>query len=522
MKSKTTRFVPVRLSLADLAGKDYIEAVLGACLALDKATGKALRARANQRHDFFPPPFQDQLLDHLQSVGSRIAKPLKRSAAGAGTASFAGPTKVQQAPLSGLGYFRVGENGRLYFTAKSEHYHAPLGHRFPGYALIDLARSLGVPNATHNNTRGHLTRTLEEALVKAAAGLAPTDRARFRRLIDADKPASPNRVLNLETGSLAAEAALKMVLARFYRPQPDSPRPKYEGRVPVIVVIGDYEGGERANYHGTTILTQLMRGMWTALREGMEASDLYVVRGVRPEHMVELQWVFDTFDRGKYKIAAVFHEFVLMNYGGKRLSEEFVQQLYALARGAHAPVVADEIQSGVWSPKLFMFREYGVMPSFIAIGKGFPGGEYPASRILFSSEYDTLPQFGALVTNGQEELASLAYLITMRWAEANADVTASVGEYYEARLRELATRHPGLIASIEGRRHLAGIYFHDLAPAAAFAQSCNKAGLDISVQMYKAGCPPSALTKLPLIVGYEAVDVLLSIMERALAGMRAK
>ena len=55
-----------------------------------------------------------------------------------------------------------------------------------------------------------------------------------------------------------------------------------------------------------------------------------------------------------------------------------------------------------------------------AVGKGFPGGEYPASRILFNDRMDDhLPQFGALVTNGQEELASLAYLITMRWAAAS-------------------------------------------------------------------------------------------------------
>ena len=35
---------------------------------------------------------------------------------------------------------------------------------------------------------------------------------------------------------------------------------------------------------------------------------------------------------------------------------------------------------------------------------------YPASKILTSAAFDSLSQFGALVTNGQEELASLAYL----------------------------------------------------------------------------------------------------------------
>lgn len=80
------------------------------------------------------------------------------------------------APLSALGAFRVGEDGRLYFTGKSEHYQIPLGHSFPGYALIDRARALGVPNATHNNTRGFITRTLERRLIAAANGLAPATR----------------------------------------------------------------------------------------------------------------------------------------------------------------------------------------------------------------------------------------------------------------------------------------------------------------------------------------------------------
>ena len=41
---------------------------------------------------------------------------------------------------------------------------------------------------------------------------------------------------------------------------------------------------------------------------------------------------------------------------------------------------------------------------------------------------------------GDEEIASLAYLVTMRWAAANAAVTGAVGEYYEERLRGLADR----------------------------------------------------------------------------------
>ena len=49
--------------------------------------------------------------------------------------------------------------------ASLPHYHAALGHDFPGYRLLQIAGRLGVCNATHNNTRGHMTRLLERELV---------------------------------------------------------------------------------------------------------------------------------------------------------------------------------------------------------------------------------------------------------------------------------------------------------------------------------------------------------------------
>ena len=126
--------------------------------------------------------------------------------------------------------------------SKSEHYHAPLGHAFPGYAIVDAPRSLGIPNATHNNTRGSITRRLEEELIRAANGLTPGRRPGMR-CCAADDPAVLNRVLNLETGSLAAEAALKLALCRFYRHEPgEAAAPLRRTASPVLLVLGDDDG----------------------------------------------------------------------------------------------------------------------------------------------------------------------------------------------------------------------------------------------------------------------------------------
>jgi len=184
------------------------------------------------------------------------------------------------------------------------------------------------------------------------------------------------------------------------------------------------------------------------------------------------------------------------------------------------PTVVDEIQSCMWHHDFFMFREWGLTPSFVAIGKGFPGGEYPASRLIFSSAMDCMPQFGALVTNGQEELASLAYLITMRWARANARATRAVGDYYEARMREFAAAHPDKISAVEGKRHMTTLYFKELDAAKAFARRLNERGLDISTQTYKQDCPPAVLTKIPLIATPTVVDFILTQFESAIQANR--
>ncbi len=517
--ARPTRFSRVVLSLEDLCGKEYVESVCDNRAQLTGEDRGDLGRIAAERVDFFPEAFQRRLIELLPRVGQPVGARLAVSPVGAATRRFAGHSKPAMAPLGALGCFRVGEDGKLYLITKSEHYHAPLGHSFPGYGLIERARRLGIPNATHNNTRGFITRKLEEELVCQANGVDASDAGALNGVLSSSSPEVVNRVLNLETGSLAVEAALKLVLARFYRSDLDEPPPKYSGRTPVLLVMGNDDGGLKANYHGTTMLTQVMRGMWPELAACLRERGFRVVP-IRPNSRPDLEAAFRDFDQGDLKIAGFFHEIVMMNYGGRLLSREFLHRAYELCRCHDVPPIADEIQSCLWAPGLFMFREYGLRPAFVAIGKGFPGGEYAASRLLFSAAYDCLPQFGALVTNGQEELAGLAYLVTMRWATANAGITREVGEYYEDRLHQLAREYPQWISAVDGRLQMSCLSFAENQSATGFARILVERGLDVSVQSYKADCPPTMLTKLPLIAGFEVVDFVVDQMRAALFQMR--
>lgn len=514
-------FQSVVLSLADIVGRERVAAACRARVALTGEDAARLLALACDPVEFLPASFMARQHTLLPQVGRQVAAPpADAPLRGASTRMFDSATHLGMAPLSGLGMYRVGEDGRLYLIVKSEHYHTPLGHGFPGYALLERARQLGIPNATHNNTRGHITRRLEEELVGAVNGLTPGDTAELTRIIAGNEPYVCNRVLNLETGSLAVEAALKMILTRFHRMEAGGPEPKYGGRIPVILVMGNDEGGVHANYHGTTILAQTLRGMWPQFYAGAERAGLYRVCPIRPNRSEDLEAAFMQWEGNGHKIAGFFHEIVMMNYGGRLLTPAFLQHAHRLCREHDVPTVVDEIQSCLWHHDLFLFREWGLTPSFVAVGKGFPGGEYPASRLIFSAAMDSMPQFGALVTNGQEELASLAYLITMRWARANAAVTRKVGDYYEGRLREFAAAHRDLICEVEGKRHLTSLLFGTLDSAKAFVRDLNHRGLDISVQTYKADCPPAVLTKIPLIATPEVADFIVEQMELAIRVVR--
>jgi len=281
-------------------------------------------------------------------------------------------------------------------------------------------------------------------------------------------------------------------------------------------VLGDDDGAPTGNYHGTTIATQVLRGLWPGLRTRLEDAGTLRVCAIRPNSLTDLESAFRQYEQPPFKIAAFFHEIIMMNYGARRLSEDFLQAAYRLCAAHDVPTIVDEIQSCMWYEGLFLFRHYGLKPTMVVLGKGFPGGEYAASRILFNARYDSLPQFGALVTNGQEELAALAYLITMKWTQANGTAITAAGRLIEDGFRQVAREFPTVVTGIEGQGHLLGMRFVDLARGRAFVAAMNQMGFDISVQAYKPDCPPVALTKLPTIADAALIEFTLGRMRQAL------
>ena len=511
------------LSLTDIAGEEYIDKV---CRANARLTGRSpaeLREIADEKVAFFPKSLVERLDALLPMVGKTFSEPLEASSPGAGTAAFDAAFHRENAPLTGLGFFRIGEDGKLALIGKSEHYQASCGHNFPGAKLLANAMSIGITNITHNNTRGHITRLLERELIRIANGLAPGDEEALAAVIGSTEPHVLNRVINLETGSLACEAAFKMMLARFYRLHAHSPAPPYAGKTPIFLVMADHRQGKEANDHGTTVMTQLLRGMWPEFCAILEKAGAFKCAAVAINDKDSLARAVAEYDTGKFKVAGFLHELVLMNYGGLRLDDDYVSFCHELCAERDIPVFVDEIQTGVWSDEIFLFRKYGCRPDLVSVGKGVPGGLYPASKILTTAAMDDLDQFGALVTNGQEELASLGCLLTLRFAEHNREHTRVLGELWQKKLQLLAARHPELVEKAEGDGLLGTLLFHNAEQTVRFCEKLNKEHhIDVSAQTYKANCPPAALTKLPLIASEKLLDLVAEAMESVLTQMEGK
>jgi acetylornithine/succinyldiaminopimelate/putrescine aminotransferase len=121
------------------------------------------------------------------------------------------------------------------------------------------------------------------------------------------------------------------------------------------------------------------------------------------------------------------------------------------------------------------------------------------------------------VTNGQEELASLACLITIAFVEANGDTIESMGNKIEKQIKSLVPKFPSLIEKTEGKGHLLAINFKQVDQAVDYVKHLNKAGIDVSTQTYKANCPPSALLKFPFILTERALDFFVRKSEQILS-----
>lgn len=469
-------FIHDPIHLEALLGSRYAGAVQAAYDFLAGTSKNELRSMIGQRLEFIP---DFEIADKRAFVES-YQKP------------------VQDDILTGYGMFKITESKVLQIDWTGGHYQLPLGYHFPGLDdLLNEARKLGIVDDTHNNTPGRAVKLLASELVKCVNTFdGEVDDEKFRSILDDDSRL--NRVTSVDTGTVAAGTGLKSIMYRF--------RELYEGLTPVFVV-------QEGNYHGTDFFEQRLRGMWEWLFTNI------VVEVVEPNNMDKLSETFQKYANSKMeRIAAVLMEPVLMNNRAIYLKPEYVAGARELCDQHEAILFLDEIQTGMWSPSIFMHNEYDGVADVIAVGKGLTSGFSPLAYMICKRPLDNQSQYSSISTNGNADMAALAGLVVLEVVKSNADHVEALGNYYFHELQKLQRRHPEKISEITGRRHLAGISIVNESLADKFHKTCLAQGIFVRLQTYKEGAS-TVITKPAVIVDADDVDFVIGKLDAVLRGL---
>lgn len=186
-----------------------------------------------------------------------------------------------------------------------------------------------------------------------------------------------------------------------------------------------------------------------------------------------------------------------------------------------ALLIADEVQTGLGrTGKLWGVEHWDTVPDIIAVAKSLGGGVMPVSAVTTTEEIFQpmmYPNpFMHTTTTGGGALACSAAIasihVTLRdrlWEQA-----AEKGEYFIARLKELAGKYPQIYEKITGKGLLIGMHFKNPEIGYKVAAELFKRGVLV------AGTLTSAQTiriEPPLIIEHAQIDEVLNRLSAALA-----
>ena len=121
--------INISRSLCDILGENYCEAVNEVSSYTMGIDSDKSAEKARDKVPFLTEHFLDKQNELAGMIGEAPFAGLSYHNEGAPTDSFRKAFKENMTPLGGLGAFRIGEDGKVYLAAKSEHYHTPLGHQ---------------------------------------------------------------------------------------------------------------------------------------------------------------------------------------------------------------------------------------------------------------------------------------------------------------------------------------------------------------------------------------------------------
>jgi 4-aminobutyrate aminotransferase len=220
------------------------------------------------------------------------------------------------------------------------------------------------------------------------------------------------------------------------------------------------------------------------------------------------------------EVAAILIEPIQGEGGYLVPPDGFLQGLRALCDRHGILLIFDEVQSGIGrTGKMFAAQHFGVEPDIMTLAKGLGSGMPIGMVVAKRSIMQKWTRGAHGNTFGGNPVCCAAALATLDIVEkelcANA---AKVGDYFMAKLRELAKKHP-VIGEVRGKGLMIGMeLITDRASKAPAKKLCDA----LITQAYHNGlillsCGQSTVRYMPPLMIREAdVDEAVEIVDRSL------
>ncbi len=358
-----------------------------------------------------------------------------------------------------------------------------------GDRYLDLLSGIGV------NALGYAHPIIEQAIATQCRKLIHTSNLYYHEgqaelALRLTERTGLDRVFFANTGTEAWEGALK--LARAYAGILRS-----EGKP-----IGTKFLALEQSFHGRTF-----GAMSTTYKAKYREPFGPVVPGVE---FVRFNDVADLRAKFSSEVCAILVEAIQGEGGVRPLTREFMEEARRLSTSTGALLIADEIQCGLGrTGKWCAYQHYGIQPDITTLAKPLAGG-LPLGALLCTEEVAHAFHPGMHGTTfGGGPLACAVAIAVVDYIEKQnllAHVT-EVGDYFQAQLRSLASRHASIVA-VRGRGLMvaAELDSADLAKLAVAEMLKRRILINCTSDTVLRFLPPFILEKAHVDTAIQALD----------------
>ncbi|GAA3409365.1 diaminobutyrate--2-oxoglutarate transaminase [Paenibacillus hodogayensis] len=340
-----------------------------------------------------------------------------------------------------------------------------------GKAYLDFFAGAGALNYGHNNAmlKEKLIRYIAEDGISHSLDMATEAKERFlrrfRRIILQPRGLDYKVMFPGPTGANAVEAALK--LAR-----------KVTGRTDVI--------GFTNAFHGMTLGALSVTGN-KFKRQGAGVPLPYAASmpfdgylGKDADTIAYLESYLSDSGSGVSLPAAVIVETLQGEGGLNAAGAQWLVRLETLCRKHGILLIVDDVQMGCGrTGSFFSFEPFGLQPDIVCLSKSIGGYGLPMALTLMKPELDVWEPGEHNGTFRGNNLAFVCAAEALRYWE-NGEFEAGLADksaLLEARLKEIAARHPGLQGKRKGRGLMQGLYFPENGVAEDVCRAAFRRGL---------------------------------------------